>query len=175
MGQGGDICEDALGEAGNVIAMERPAENTRSCNARGSKVGSKDCSPTPQVQVRVAELDPTTLTVAEQMNLPVLLLQPLPCPPACTQLQAGTGDTGTEAAAEKGPSRAVSRAMGRYLQQPQGAEPLEGQRRDALQGVVAEDPAEGSRQHSCVCCKKPTLGYTLPLRELHLNPQLHPG
>lgn len=27
------------------------------------------------------------------------------------------------------------------LQQPQGAQPLEGQRRDALQGVVAEDPA----------------------------------
>lgn len=27
------------------------------------------------------------------------------------------------------------------LQQPQGAQPLEGQRRDALEGVVAEDPA----------------------------------
>lgn len=45
MGQGGDICKDALREAGNVIAMERPAENRRFCNAQGSKVGSKDCGP----------------------------------------------------------------------------------------------------------------------------------
>lgn len=36
----------------------------------------------------------------------------------------------------------MRRAAGRYLQQPEGAEALEGQRRDALQGVVAEDPAE---------------------------------
>lgn len=43
MGQGGDICEDALGEAGDVIAMERPAENRGSCDPHGSGVGSKDC------------------------------------------------------------------------------------------------------------------------------------
>lgn len=69
MGQGGDICEDAFGEAGNVIAMERPAENRRSCNAQGSKVGSKDCGPIPHVQVWVAELDPTTLSLLQMYHL----------------------------------------------------------------------------------------------------------
>ena len=102
------------------------------------------------------------------MHLPSPLLQPVPCLPACTQLQAGAGDTGTWAAAEKGPSGTGSGAMGRYSQQPERAEALEGQRRDALQGVVAEDPAEGEqeaaqRRGNCrVCCKKPTLGCMLP-------------
>lgn len=41
MGQGGYICEYALREAGDVIAMERPAENRGSCDPCGSKVGSK--------------------------------------------------------------------------------------------------------------------------------------
>lgn len=76
--------------------------------------------------------------------------EPSCAPPAASTLptcmhQVGTGDTGTWPAAEKVPSRAVSRALGRYLQQAQGAEALEGQRRDALQGVVAEDPAEGKQ------------------------------
>lgn len=154
MGQGSDICKDALREAGNVIAMERPAGNRRFCNAQGSKVGSKDCGPIPQVQVWVAELDPTTLSLL-QIHLAVLLLQLRPSPPACTQLQVGTGDTGTRSAAEKGPSRAVSRALGRYLQQPQGAEALKGQRRDALQGVIAEDPAEG-KQATQLCVLQET-------------------
>lgn len=55
---------------------------------------------------------------------------------------------GIQAAAEKGMSGAGSRATGRYLQQPEGAEALEGQRRDALQGVVAEDPAEGKQEET---------------------------
>lgn len=69
MGQGGDICKDALREAGNVVSMERPAENRRSCNAQGSKVGSKDCGPTPQVQLWVAELNPTTLSLLQMHHL----------------------------------------------------------------------------------------------------------
>lgn len=56
----------------------------------------------------------------------------------------GPGDIPARQVGEKGPR------WGRFAwrneeqedsQQAQGAEPLEGQRRDALQGIVAEDPA----------------------------------
>lgn len=184
MGQGGDVCEDALREAGDVIAVERPAENRRSCNAHGSRVGSKDCDqlgcphPTgPDMGGRGGHgwtplhchCCKRTICSERLMNLPLLLLQPVPCPPAPSSKWA----QGTQAAAEKGlgrtASRTASRATGRYLQQPEGTEALEGQRRDALQGVVTEDPAEGKKEatqrrgHHCVCCKKPTLGCTFTL------------
>lgn len=103
------------------------------------------------------------------MHLPLLFLQPVPCPPAYTLLQVGTGDTGTQPAAEKGPSGAVSR----YLQQPEGAEALKGQRRDALQGVVAEDPAEGKEEVTAPWA----LLHAPPSRptcQLQLKLQLHP-
>lgn len=142
MGQGGDICEDALGEAGNVIAMERPAENTRSCNARGSKVGSKDCSPTPQVQVRVTELDPTTLTVA---NAPSALRadEPSCAPPAASTLPtclhpAPSGHGGHR---DRGSSREGAK---------QGREQGYGQALTAAAGSGApRRPAEGCTAGSC--------------------------
>lgn len=91
MGQGGDVCEDALGEAGDVIAVERPAENREPRDPRASGSPASD-----------------------------------------------TGDVGTARGGEQG--------WGRHLQQPQGAQALEGQWRDALQGVVAQDPAQGKEE-----------------------------
>lgn len=43
MGQGGDIREDALGEAGDVIAVERPAESRgpRDPSASGSPASDR--------------------------------------------------------------------------------------------------------------------------------------
>lgn len=168
VGQGGDICEDALREAGNVIAMERPAENRRSCNAQGSKVGSKDCGPPTQVQLWVAEPH-HIVTVANAPSAP-RADEPSCAAPAASTLPtcmhpAPSGHRGRRdmGSSREGAEQGCEQGLGQYLQQPQGTQALEGQRRDALQGVVAEDPAEGKQPaQPCVCCKKPTLGSHCP-------------
>lgn len=126
------------------------------------------------VQAQVAELDCTPLSLLQRHHVlreavfsPCSSCSPYPdCLHPALSKHRGQW---TQAAAG-----AASRATGRYLQQPEGAEALKGQRRDALQGVVAEDPVEGKKEaaqcwgHLCVCCKKPILGCMLPLHQLKL-------
>lgn len=142
MGQGGDICKDALRETGDVIAMERPAENRGSCStAHGSREGSKDCDLLGCPQPTGLGLSGSagahhTVTVAGAPCADASLL----APPASSSKQA-QGTWGHKQLQRRG--RGVRRAMHRDLQQPERAEALKGQRRDAPQGVVAEDPAKG--------------------------------
>lgn len=88
MGQGGNICKDALWEAGDVIAMERPAKNTGSFDAHCFRVGSNYCDQLGCPQLigvggraglqHNCHCFKFTIRSERLMNLPLLLLQPVP-------------------------------------------------------------------------------------------------